>query len=236
MIYLGVLALLSLLILIHELGHLAAAKWVGIPVDSFSVGFGPKLWKRRYGQVEYSLRALPLGGFVAPAGDEEEFRAIPLYKRLVFFLGGPLANLLATLPILAAIQVLGHGLSAYNLLVAPLEQLLGACFQLVGMLPGLFMKPESLSGVVGIVLQGGQMAKAGMILDFGLSLSISVGVLNLLPIPVLDGGQITLSCLEAMFPRLARLRVPLTLAGLTLLAALMVYTNGHDVVRYWQLG
>jgi len=67
-------------------------------------------------------------------------------------------------------------------------------------------------------------------------LSINLGLLNLLPIPVLDGGQITMSCLEAMFPLLTRLRVPLTLAGLIALAALMVYTNGHDVVRYWQLG
>ncbi len=65
MIYLGVLVLLSLLVVVHELGHLVAARLVGVPIASFSVGFGPKLWKRRYGQVEYSLRAFPLGGFVS---------------------------------------------------------------------------------------------------------------------------------------------------------------------------
>jgi len=78
MIYLGILALLSLLVVVHELGHLAAAKLAGIPVAGFSVGFGPKLWTRRWGQVEYSLRALPLGGFVMPAvTDEQEFRPLP---------------------------------------------------------------------------------------------------------------------------------------------------------------
>src|SRR3954454_1850585 len=100
MSYLGILALLSLLIVLHELGHLIAARLTGIPVAGFSVGFGPKLWARRWGPVEYSLRAFPLGGFVMPAVTDEEFRAIPLKKRLAFFLGGPLANLLAPLPLL----------------------------------------------------------------------------------------------------------------------------------------
>lgn len=235
MVYLGILALLSLLILIHELGHLMAARLVGIPVASFSVGFGPKLWKRRHGRVEYSLRALPLGGFVAPAVDDCELSAIPLHKRLTYFLGGPLANLLVTLPIFAALNVLERGVSAYNLLIAPFEQLVAACTQLLGMLPGLLTRPEALSGVVGIVVEGGRLAQAGMVLEFGLSLSISLAVLNLLPIPVLDGGQITMSCLEAIFPRLVRLRVPLTLLGLIMLAVLMIYSNGNDMVRYWKL-
>ena len=90
MSYLGVLLLLSLLVMIHEAGHLLAAKGVGIPVAGFSVGLGPKIWSRRWGRTEYVLRALPLGGFVTPAvADDEEFRAIPLWRRLVFFLGGP---------------------------------------------------------------------------------------------------------------------------------------------------
>lgn len=235
MIYLGILALLSFLILIHELGHLVAAKLMGIPVAGFSVGFGPKLWKRRYGRVEYSLRAFPLGGFVVPALDEWELGTIPLYKRLTFYLGGPLANLLVTLPFIALLNVLKSGVSAYNLFVAPFGQLFAACWQALGVLPSLLSRPESLKGVVGIVVEGGQLAQAGMALEFGLSLSISLAVLNLLPIPVLDGGQITMSCLEAIFPRLTRLRVPLTLLGLFVLAVLMVYANGSDVVRYWKL-
>jgi len=233
MIYLGILTLLSLLIVVHELGHLMAARLIGVPVASFSVGFGPKLWKRRHGQVEYSLRAFPLGGFVMPATDEWEFNAIPLYKRLIFFLGGPLANLLVTLPIFALLNVLARGLSAYQLLVAPFGQLFAACGQFLGMLPVLLTQPESLSGVVGIVVEGGRLAEAGLAWEFGLSLSISLAVLNLLPIPVLDGGQITMSCLEAIFPRLVRLRVPLTLLGMVALAVLIVYVNVQDVVRYW---
>lgn len=235
MIYLGILALLSLLIVVHELGHLVAARLVGVPVAGFSVGFGPKLWKRRFGQVEYALRAFPLGGFVAPAVDGQDFNAIPLHKRLVFFLGGPLANLLVTLPIFAVLNVLARGWSMYQVLVAPFGQLLTACGQFLAMLPDLFTRPEALRGVVGIVVEGGQMAETGLAWELVLGLSVSLALLNLLPIPVLDGGQITMSCLEALFPRLVRLRVPLTMVGVVVLAALMIYVNASDVVRYWQL-
>lgn len=64
-----------------------------------------------------------------------------------------------------------------------------------------------------------------------ISLSLSLAVLNLLAIPVLDGGQIVMSCLEKLFPRWIALRVPLTLAGLLALAAVMIYSNAQDIVR-----
>ena len=104
MSYLAVFAVLSLLIVVHEAGHLLAANLVGLPIDSFSVGLGPRLWSRRWGRVEYVLRALPLGGFVVPAIEEPELRIVPLGRRLVFFLGGPLANHVATLPLFALLN------------------------------------------------------------------------------------------------------------------------------------
>jgi len=234
MIYLGILALLSLLVVIHELGHLAAARLAGIPVAGFSVGFGPKLWTRRWGQVEYSLRALPLGGFVMPAmTDEQEFSALPLGKRLAFFLGGPLANLIATLPLFSILNGTARGWSSYQILIAPFQQVAAACWRLLVLIASLFSHPESLSGVVGIVVEGGRAAQSGMGLGVAISLSLSLAVCNLLPIPVLDGGQITLACLEALFPRFVKLRVPLTVLGMIVLAVLMVYSNVHDLVRYW---
>jgi regulator of sigma E protease len=226
-------ALLNLLIVIHELGHLVAARRMGIPVAEFSVGLGPKLWTRRWGQVEYCLRAVPLGGFVMPALEEEDFRAVPLRKRLVFFLGGPVANLVTALPLFAALNVMERGLSFSQLVIAPFVQVAAACQQILRLLAGLFAKPEGLSGVVGIVVEGGKAAASGMALEVAISLSLSLAVLNLLPIPVLDGGQITLSCLEKAFPRLVQARGPLTVLGMVVLAALMVYANVQDVVRYW---
>lgn len=234
MIYLGILVLLGLLILIHELGHLAAARLVGIPVAGFSVGLGPKIWSWRWGWTEYSIRALPLGGYVLPAvSDPDEFRAIALKKRLVYFLGGPLANLLAALIAYAVMNVVMRGFSFQGLLIAPFEQVAADCWQVLTSLPVLFNHPEQMSGVFGIVVMGGRSAAAGMIVPFAIFLSVSLAVLNLLPIPVLDGGQIVMSCLEELFPRFIALRVPLTLLGLLVLAGVMIYANGLDVTHYW---
>jgi regulator of sigma E protease len=234
MSYLGALVLLSLLVLIHEAGHLVAAKRVGIPIAGFSVGLGPKIWSWRWGWTEYALRIFPLGGFVVPAVvDDDEFRSIPLRKRLVFFLGGPLANLAAALPLFAVLNVARRGFSLYSVLIAPFEQVAGACWQILNSIPALFIQPQSVTGVVGIVVEGGRLAAGGRGVELALSLSLSLAVLNLLPIPVLDGGQVLMSCLEKLFPRLVRLRVPLTVMGMAVLAAVMVYANVHDVVRYW---
>jgi regulator of sigma E protease len=231
MSYLETIVLLGLLILIHEAGHLAAAKLAGIPVAGFSVGFGPKLWSRRWGRTEYALRALPLGGYVLPAvEDPEEFRAFALSRRLLYFLGGPLANLAAALPLFALLNGTRGPLGA--LLLAPFEQVAGACRQLLSFIPGLFVHPQGLTGVIGIMREGGQAAATGHLLELALSLTISLAVLNLLPIPVLDGGQILLGVLEEIFPRLVRLRVPLTLMGMVLLVGVMVYANVQDV-RHW---
>ena len=63
---------LGVLIFFHELGHFLFAKWCGVGVIEFAVGFGPKLWSRRFGETIYSLRAIPLGGFVRMVGESPE--------------------------------------------------------------------------------------------------------------------------------------------------------------------
>ncbi|HEX3527240.1 MAG TPA: site-2 protease family protein [Thermoanaerobaculia bacterium] len=233
MSYLGVILLLGLLILIHEAGHLAAAKWTGIPIEGFSVGFGPKVWARRWGLTEYSLRAFPLGGFVVPAVEEDEFRAIALRKRLAFFVSGSLANLAATVPLFALLNGGAEGFSFYGSFIAPFRQVGVTCLQFLSFLPSLMTHPKALSGVVGIVVEGGQAVHAGRTLELAISLTLSLGVLNLLPIPILDGGQILLSILEEIFPRAIKLRAPLTVLGMVALVGLMILANVHDTIRYW---
>ena len=65
----------GLVVLVHELGHFMAAKWLGVYAPRFSIGFGPALWRRRFGETEYVLSALPLGGFVRMASREDEATA-----------------------------------------------------------------------------------------------------------------------------------------------------------------
>lgn len=70
MMYIVAVLVLCVLIFVHELGHFLVAKWNGVGVLAFSIGFGPILWKKQVGETTYSLRAFPLGGFVRMVGDD----------------------------------------------------------------------------------------------------------------------------------------------------------------------
>jgi len=113
---LAALAILAALIVIHEAGHFFAATWQGIRVSSFSIGFGPVLLQRQRRGVQFALRALPLGGFVA-FPDDEDSSAIPkddpdlltnrpLPQRALVIAAGVLANLLLAWAVLLAQGVL----------------------------------------------------------------------------------------------------------------------------------
>ncbi len=62
---------LGLVIFVHELGHFAVAKWCGVYVERFSIGFGPMLWVRKWGDTEYALSAVPFGGYVKMRGQDD---------------------------------------------------------------------------------------------------------------------------------------------------------------------
>jgi regulator of sigma E protease len=74
--WLAPLLVLGLVIFVHELGHFLAAKWTGVYAPRFSLGFGPALWKKRRGETEYVIAALPLGGYVRMASREDETMAM----------------------------------------------------------------------------------------------------------------------------------------------------------------
>lgn len=73
---LAIVIVLGLVIFVHELGHFLAAKWAGVYAPRFSIGFGPALWRRRWGETEYVLAAVPLGGYVRMASREDETMAL----------------------------------------------------------------------------------------------------------------------------------------------------------------
>lgn len=73
--WLAPILVFGLVVLVHELGHFMAAKWLGVYAPRFSIGFGPALWRKRVGETEYVVGALPLGGFVRMASREDEATA-----------------------------------------------------------------------------------------------------------------------------------------------------------------
>jgi regulator of sigma E protease len=91
---------LGVMVLIHELGHFLAARYFDVRVESFSIGFGPRLFGFRRGPTDYKICALPLGGYVKmageafgePTGDPDEFLSKPRWQRLIIIAMGPLFN------------------------------------------------------------------------------------------------------------------------------------------------
>src|SRR5208283_1819504 len=104
--------LLGIMVVVHEFGHFLVAKLCGVRVEAFSVGFGPRLFGFKYGETDYKVCALPLGGYVkmtgenfsepndaaagtanvAPADDPGAFTSHPRWQRMLIGLAGPVAN------------------------------------------------------------------------------------------------------------------------------------------------
>ena len=77
--------ILGFIVFVHELGHFTWAKICGVYVYEFSIGMGPKLWSKKGKETEYSIRAVPIGGFCAMAGEDvgdDELKKVPKKKRL----------------------------------------------------------------------------------------------------------------------------------------------------------
>ena len=105
------------LIFIHELGHFVSAKLLDVQVNEFAIFMGPVLWQKKKGETTYSLRAIPVGGFCAMEGEDEESdnpRAFPQkswWRRLIILAAGSFMNYLAGF---LAIVLLYTGASSYS--------------------------------------------------------------------------------------------------------------------------
>ena len=107
---------LGLLVVFHEAGHFVVARWVGVRVLRFSVGFGPRLFAWKRGETEYAVSAIPLGGYVKMAGEQRsehshepwEYLSKPVGTRAAIVLAGPLVNYLTAAVCLWAVFIVGY--------------------------------------------------------------------------------------------------------------------------------
>jgi regulator of sigma E protease len=122
------IVLIGVIVLVHEWGHFVAARLFGIGVPVFSIGMGKRVWGFRWGETEYRVSQLPLGGYVQLAGadafgesDDEEsarfppsqhFLKRPIYQRLVVLFAGPAVNLVLPILLTTAILLAGRPVAA----------------------------------------------------------------------------------------------------------------------------
>ena len=109
------LLLLGFLVIVHELGHFLVARWSGVRILRFSVGFGPRVLAWTRGSTEYAVSAIPLGGYVKMAGEQRkesyepwEYLAKPVGTRAKIVLAGPLVNYLVAFVSLWFVFVIGY--------------------------------------------------------------------------------------------------------------------------------
>ena len=111
--------LISLTVFVHEMGHFLVAKYFGVRVEVFSIGVGKKIWKRKWGETEYALSLLPIGGYVKMFGDElgaeidpaqKQFSFVhkPVLQRIAVVLAGPIMNLFFAILLFVLIAMSGE--------------------------------------------------------------------------------------------------------------------------------
>src|SRR3989442_2789964 len=115
---LGIVLVLGLMILVHELGHFIVARVFGVRVDVFSIGFGPRLFGWKRGATDYRVSALPLGGYVrragrdlsevdsnevAPTGAADELMSKPRWQRVLIAFAVPAVNMIMPILLLTGV-------------------------------------------------------------------------------------------------------------------------------------
>src|SRR6201997_4020286 len=114
------IVLIGVMVVVHEFGHFAVAKLCGVRVESFSVGFGPRLFGIRYGDTDYKVCVLPLGGYVKMTGETPDqitttseegaavsaddpgaFTSHPRWQRMLIGVAGPVANFILAFVLMA---------------------------------------------------------------------------------------------------------------------------------------
>ncbi|MCF6286046.1 MAG: site-2 protease family protein, partial [Candidatus Hydrogenedentes bacterium] len=128
------LAVLSFLVFFHEMGHFLAAKACNIYVDRFSIGMPPRVIGFKWGETDYCIGALPIGGFVKMAGQEDaplteeerekEYKGVPpdrwfnnkpVWQRIIVILAGPVANLILAVLLYGLLAIVGKEVAELDL-------------------------------------------------------------------------------------------------------------------------
>jgi len=167
--------------------------------------------------------------------DEEEFFRLPAVKRMIMSAGGPGAGIVLAMICFAFVNLATRGFSLNSLFIMPIRQSFGFFGTMITLLPQIFSKPSELMGIVGVVAQGGKIVGSGaaQTMVFTALITLNLAFINLLPLPVFDGGKILLCFFEKIHPRFLRWQMPLIMATWVLLVGFLLYITVLDVGRLY---
>lgn len=234
---LKIVIILGFLVLIHEAGHFLVARLCKIKVNEFSIGFGPLIWKKDTSKTKYSIRLIPLGGYVNMLGEEERseeegsFSQASIPKRIVIVAAGGLVNILFAIILYIILITIVTGDFVTSL--TSTGDFIMAMVDSIKLLFTGGVTVDSLMGPIGI---SEVVAQTSGIIDFlyiMALISMSLGVTNLLPFPPLDGGKILIYIIEAIRrkPLKENFELKLQMIGFVALITLSIYVAFNDVGR-----
>lgn len=217
------LLILSALVVTHEFGHFIAARKNGVFVEEFAIGMGPKLFKRQGKETLFTLRVLPIGGFCKMRGEEADlddegnviardadyipdprsFQAKTKMQKLVILVAGSAMNIVfawVCLLLLAFIVGGNNIFEAIGLAFINTGRFAGIIFESLAMIFQGQVGMDDVAGPIGMVPLVGLFIDQGLagILTFTALISVNLGVINMLPIPALDGGHVFILFIEAI--------------------------------------
>ena len=244
---LKIIFLLGFLILIHECGHFFVARLCKIKVNEFSIGFGKLLFKKMGKETQYSLRLIPLGGYVNLEGEEKEseeegsFSKASIPKRMAIILAGGLTNIVFAIIVffilsLIVINTQGENISfglSIKMSFLNVGEFISSIFESLKM---LFTGQVTINDFIGPVGISEVVVKTTDIQNYIYLLcliSMSLGITNLLPFPALDGGKFVLLIIEAIRGKKLSEKVEtnIQLIGFSLLILLSIYVAYNDILR-----
>lgn len=244
-----IIFLLGFLILIHEGGHFLVAKLCKVKVKEFSIGFGKKIWQKQKKETKYTIRIIPLGGYVSMEGEDEEsdeegsFSKASIGKRLAIVLAGATVNiafgiivyfiLISTIGIQFADPTKDTILNRLYYGGKATGSFMLAILESIKMLFTGGLATDQMVGIVGISEIVVQTSGLVNYINLLAVISISLGITNLLPIPALDGGKIVILLIEAIRRKPMKLETEaqIQLIGFSILLALTIFVTYNDIVR-----
>lgn len=245
------LAILSILVIVHEWGHYIVSKKIGVAVEEFSIGLGPTLYTKQGKETLFSIRALPIGGFCRLRGEAEDIEEQASFdskdptafvnrtklERFLILLAGSGMNFIFGIICLTILGIykdraVVSGIQ-YGLTVA--IHIVVTTFQGLAMLITGTAGLNDVAGPIGMVQLVSEVTTYGWpnTVFFMALLSINLGILNLFPFPALDGGQILIIAVEKIIGKdLPQDKVGyINLIGMLLLLSLAVLVAINDIRR-----
>ncbi|MGV8906826.1 MAG: M50 family metallopeptidase [Acetobacterium sp.] len=220
------LLILCVLVVVHELGHFLAAKKTGVFVEEFAIGMGPKLYGRQGKETLFTIRAFPVGGFCKMRGeepqqdedgkiiprdpdyvpDERSYEAKNRGQKLLILVAGSGMNIIFAWVCLFIVSLLMGNLNFFQAMgnaFLNTWRFAGLIFQSFGMLFTGQVGLDNLAGPIGMVSMVGSFMDQGVVIvmAFTAMLSVNLGIINMFPLPALDGGRVFVVLIELISRR-----------------------------------